>query len=183
MPTIRSAALLVVRHDADAGPLLLIGHMGGPFWSRKDAGAWSISKGELADDEPAEAAARRELAEETGYTYRPDSPLIDLGEFAQSRKTVRVLLGVEAPAATGREPAWDLDDFRCNTFDLEWPPRSGVVRRFPELNRVGWVSTQIARTLLVKGQVPAVEAVVAHLGGESTDPEAARFRDLPASST
>lgn len=175
MPTARSAALLVVRHDLDAGPLLLIGHMGGPFWARKDAGAWSIPKGELADGEPAEAAARRELAEETGYTYPPDTPLIDLGEFAQSRKTVRVFLGVEAPGAPGQKPAWDFDDFRCNTFDLEWPPRSGVVRQFPELDRVGWVSTQIARTLLVKGQVTAVEAAVAHLGRESNDSEAARY--------
>ena len=173
VPTARSAALLVARPDAVAGPLLLIGHMGGPFWARKDAGAWSIPKGELEMNEPAEDAARRELAEETGYVWPIDAPLVDLGEFRQSRKVVRVFLGVENTAAS-----WDLDDARCQLFEMEWPPRSGVVRRFPELDRVGWVSTQIARTLLVAGQVPAVDAAVRHLGEESRDPEAACCRVL-----
>ncbi|TGO05380.1 NUDIX domain-containing protein [Serinibacter arcticus] len=179
MPTARSAALLVARPDAVAGPLLLIGHMGGPFWARKDAGAWSIPKGEHASDEPAEAAARRELAEETGYVWPVAAPLVDLGEFRQSRKVVRVFLGVEPATPDGGTAApWDLDAFTCNTFDVEWPPRSGVVRTFPELDRVGWVSTQIARTLLVAGQIPAVDAAVGRLGGESRDPEAARYRAL-----
>lgn len=173
VPTARSAALLVVRPDAVAGPLLLIGHMGGPFWARKDAGAWSIPKGEHDSDESAEDAARRELAEETGYLWPVDVPLVDLGEFRQSRKVVRVFLGVEASASP-----WDLDDVTCHSFEMEWPPRSGVVRSFPELDRVGWVSTQTARTLLVAGQVPAVDAAVRHLGGESRDPEAARYRAL-----
>ncbi len=173
MPIARSAALLVVRRDAVAGPLLLIGHMGGPFWARRDAGAWSIPKGEHAGDEPAEDAARRELAEETGYVWPVTAPLVDLGEFRQSRKVVRVLLGVEEESVS-----WDLDAFTCQPFEMEWPPRSGVVRSFPELDRVGWVSTQMARTLLVAGQAPAIDAAVAHLGRESRDPRAACYRAL-----
>ncbi|TGO05364.1 NUDIX domain-containing protein [Serinibacter arcticus] len=112
----RSVALLVVRRDPDTGPLLLLGYWGGRFWARKDAGSWSIPNGEDAEDEPAEAAARRELAEQTGYAYPPDVELGDLGEFTQSRKTVRVFLGVEEPDLP---TTWGFADFRSNTFEVE----------------------------------------------------------------
>lgn len=171
----RSAALLVVRDDPEAGPLLLIGHMGGPFWARKDAGAWSIPKGEYLDDEEPEAAARRELTEETGYVWPPDRPVVDLGEFRQTGgKRVKAFLAVEHALVDEGEHRWELADFRSNTFPLEWPPRSGRFVDVPEIDRVGWVSTQVAREKLVKGQLAVVDAAASRVG-ETRRPDEARY--------
>ncbi|MCO5954206.1 NUDIX domain-containing protein [Microbacterium yannicii] len=134
--------------------------MGGPFWASKDAGAWSIPKGEFAEgDESALDAARREFREELGVDP-PEPPYAELGTFAYSsgkRVTVFVADG------TG----FSLDDLVFGEFELEWPPRSGRTASFPEVDRVEWTSPDAARERLVKGQRPAVDALEAHLAEAS----------------
>ena len=146
----RSAGILLYRRTANDGVELLVAHMGGPFWARKDAGAWSIPKGEFdpASESPADAA-RREFREELGLAP-PDGPYAELGTFAYAsgkRLTVFVADG------TG----FSLEGAAFGEFELEWPPRSGVVRSFPEVDRVEWVTTDAARELLVTGQRPVVD--------------------------
>jgi predicted NUDIX family NTP pyrophosphohydrolase len=151
----RSAGLLLHRAGR-AGRELLIAHMGGPFWARRDAGAWSIPKGEHDDDEDPLAAALREFAEELGLPP-PDGPTLALGEFRQSAgKRVTVF---------AREGDLDVAAIRPGEFTMEWPPRSGRTARFPEVDRAEWVSPARAREALVAGQVPAVDALLERLAG------------------
>jgi predicted NUDIX family NTP pyrophosphohydrolase len=152
-----SAALLLYRHGGD-GLEVLIAHMGGPFWARKDAGAWSIPKGEFTDDEEPLAAARREFAEEMG-SPPPDGEVAALGTVKQS--------GGKSVTTFAVEGDFDLDGFRSNTFELEWPRGSGKVQEFPEVDRAAWVSVAVAREKLVKGQVPVMDALVEHLGSNA----------------
>ncbi|RBY84422.1 NUDIX domain-containing protein [Blastococcus sp. TF02A-26] len=150
----RSAGVLLHRRGP-AGPEVLLGHMGGPFWARKDDGAWSIPKGEHAADEDPETAARREFAEELGSPV-PAADLVPLGELRASGKVLAVW------AAEG-----DLDATTCrsNTFSLEWPPRSGRVQEFPEIDRAAWFPLAQAREKLVRGQVPFLDRLAALAGG------------------
>jgi predicted NUDIX family NTP pyrophosphohydrolase len=158
MPVV-SAGLLLVRRRADVSgvvpaPLeVFIAHMGGPFWARKREGAWSIPKGEF--DPAAEAplaAASREFAEELGVPA-PDGEPVDLGEFRYSSgKRLRVF-AVEAPA-------FELEQVVSNTFELEWPPRSGRRQSFPEIDDARWATVDDARPLLVAGQRPVLEAAL-----------------------
>ncbi|MBB5953432.1 putative NUDIX family NTP pyrophosphohydrolase [Saccharothrix tamanrassetensis] len=137
-----SAGILLYRHTND-GLEVLIGHMGGPFWARKDAGAWSVPKGEPDADEPLEATARREFTEELGLPV-PHGELTPLGEVRQSGgKTVHVW------ALQG-----DLDPAQVvpGTFELEWPKGSGNLRRYPEVDRVAWFSLAEASSKLVTAQ-------------------------------
>jgi predicted NUDIX family NTP pyrophosphohydrolase len=150
----RSAALLVYRRRGEDEVEVLIGHMGGPFWARKDARAWSIPKGEYDGSEAPLAAARREFEEETG-SPAPAGPVTDLGELRQPGGKVIVAYAVEGDL--------DLSGFRSNTFTLEWPRGSGQVREFPELDRVAWMSLGRASEMLVKGQVAILGALRAHL--------------------
>jgi predicted NUDIX family NTP pyrophosphohydrolase len=150
-----SAALLLFRHGTD-GLEVLIAHMGGPFWARKDAGAWSIPKGEYTDEEPL-AAARREFAEEMGSPPPAGEP-VALGTVKQS--------GGKSVTTFAVEGDFDLAGFRSNTFELEWPRGSGRLREFPEVDRAAWVPVAVAREKLVKGQVPVLDALVGHLGGD-----------------
>ena len=132
----RSAGVLLRR---PSGEVLLV-HPGGPFWARKDAGAWSIPKGELADGEDPEACARREFAEELGVEVPSD--LTDLGTVRQKSKEVRAYL------AHG-----DLDVAELsNTFTMEWPPRSGTLQAFPEIDRAEWFPVDAAREKLIPAQ-------------------------------
>lgn len=160
MATVRSAALAVVRLR-ESGPEVLLGHMGGPLWTRRER-SWSIPKGLYDDDEDPASAARRELAEETGYVWPDGRELTDLGDFrVTSGKIARVYLGVE------RAPApWTEADFVSNTFELEWPPRSGRVQAYPEIDRVEFCRFDRARDVLVAGQVPVVDAIEAALSAE-----------------
>jgi predicted NUDIX family NTP pyrophosphohydrolase len=142
----RSAGILlyrVVGDGADGRVDVLLGHMGGPFWVRKDAGAWTIPKGEHEPDEDPLAAACREFAEETGVSL-PASGLLDLGEVRQSGGKV-----VRAWAVEG-----DLDaaTLASNTFEMEWPPKSGVSATFPELDRFAWFDVDTARSKLIAAQ-------------------------------
>ena len=146
----RSAGILLYRHrDASSVEVLLV-HPGGPFWARRDEGAWSIPKGEYAPDEDPLAAARREFAEETGT--HPQGEAVALGAFRQSSAKI-----VDAWAVEG-----DLDpaSLRSNTFTLEWPPRSGRTQEVPEVDRAAWFTPEAARRKLVKGQRPIVDALL-----------------------
>ena len=149
-----SAGVLLYRRGP-GGLEVLIGHMGGPFWARKDDGAWSIPKGEYDEGEATESVARREFEEELGSPV-PAADLTPLGEVRASGKVLTVW------AAEG-----DLDAQACtsNTFELEWPPRSGRVQEFPEIDRAAWVPVDVARTKLVKGQVPFLDRLLAQLDG------------------
>jgi predicted NUDIX family NTP pyrophosphohydrolase len=145
-----SAGILLYRLDPE--PEVLIAHMGGPYWAAKDAGAWSIPKGEFAEgEEPALDAARREFREELGIDA-PDAAYAELGTFAYSSgKRVTVFVADGAGLS--------LDDLEFGEFDLEWPPRSGKTASFPEVDRVEWMPLPEARDKLVKGQRPAIDAL------------------------
>jgi predicted NUDIX family NTP pyrophosphohydrolase len=149
-----SAGILLYRLDPE--PQVLIAHMGGPFWAAKDAGAWSIPKGEFDEGEEAALdAAQREFAEELGVPA-PDVPYAELGTFPYSSgKRVTVFVG----DGTGFDPPTD----GFGEFELEWPPRSGRTASFPEVDQAEWTRLDAARDRLVKGQRPAVDALQAHL--------------------
>lgn len=148
-----SAGILLYRTSPVLEVLLV--HPGGPFWAKKDDGAWSIPKGEFEDEDPL-IAARREFAEELGVDA-PDGEVIDLGEIAQKAGKV-----VRAFAIEG-----DLDPATIvsNTFDLEWPPRSGTTQQFPEIDRADWFGLDEARTQLNPAQVAFVDRLTESLAG------------------
>jgi predicted NUDIX family NTP pyrophosphohydrolase len=146
----RSAGLLLHRTSADGTLEVLLVHPGGPFWARKDAGAWSVPKGEIADDEDPLTAACREFAEELG-TPAPDGPFADLGEVRQKAGKV-----VQAWAVEG-----DLDPATVvsNTFTIEWPRGSGRLREFPEVDRAEWFDLEEAAVRILEGQRPLLDAL------------------------
>lgn len=149
----RSAGILVYRQRGARLEVLLV-HPGGPFWARRDAGAWSLPKGEYSQGEEPLAAARREFAEELG-TPPPDGEPLDLGEVRQrSGKLVR------AWALAGD---LDVSKISSNTFELEWPPRSGRILEFPEVDRAGWFEPEQARVKLNPAQADLVERLVGML--------------------
>jgi predicted NUDIX family NTP pyrophosphohydrolase len=152
LPRLQSAGVLAYRRRNGALEVLLV-HPGGPFWQRKDDGAWSIPKGEFSGDELPEAAARREFTEETGATL-PDQ-LIALTPIAQSRGKVVHPFAVEADI--------DADALRSNMFTLEWPPRSGVMREFPEIDRAAWYSLADAQRKIIAGQRPILTELAERL--------------------
>jgi predicted NUDIX family NTP pyrophosphohydrolase len=143
----RSAGIVLHRVRAGAREVLLV-HPGGPFWAKKDAGAWSIPKGEYGDDEDPRACAAREFEEELG-TPLPDGELTDLG-------TVKLKSGKEivAFAVTGD---LDAEGIRSNAFTLEWPPRSGRMQEFPEVDRAGWFGLDEAREKLNPAQAALLD--------------------------
>ena len=146
----RSAGLLMYRRRGGALELLLV-HPGGPFWAKKDEGAWSIPKGEYDDGEAPLAVAKREFAEEVGAV--PDGDFIDLGEVTQAgRKVVR---------AFALEGDFDVARLQSNTFEIEWPPKSGRKRSFPEVDRAEWFAPDEARRKILAGQRPFVERLLA----------------------
>lgn len=138
----RSAGLLLYRMQ-DGELQVLLAHMGGPFWARKDEHAWSIPKGEYAPDEDPLTAARREFAEELGAPP-PDGPLLELGEVRQS--------GGKSVTVWAVEGEFDPATAVSNTFELEWPPHSGRMRTFPEVDRVAWFDIGTARVKVVAAQ-------------------------------
>lgn len=150
---VHSAALLLHR-EVDGAVEVFLGHMGGPFWARKDAGGWSIPKGEFVPDaeDPADAA-RREFAEEIGLVWA--GPVERLGEFRQPSGKVLVV-----HVARADRP---VEFVASNEFTLEWPRGSGRLRSFPEIDRARWFGITEARSKLVTGQVPILDALVAAL--------------------
>jgi predicted NUDIX family NTP pyrophosphohydrolase len=142
-----SAGVLVYRRRTRLEVLLV--HPGGPFWAKKDAGAWSIPKGEFGEGEDPLTAARRELAEETGLVV--DGELRPLGSVKQA--------GGKVVHAWALEGDLDADAIRSNTFSMEWPPRSGRMQQFPEVDRAAWFGIDEARVKLLKGQLPLLDAL------------------------
>ena len=148
-----SAGLLLFRHTDD-GLEVLLGHMGGPFFARRDAGAWSVPKGEYEPaTESAWDAARREFQEELGLAP-PDGEAVPLGEVRQTNGKVVTAWAIEA----------DLDPSTVvpGTFSMEWPPKSGQTREFPELDRVEWCGLDRARAVIVKAQAAFLDRLTEH---------------------
>ena len=141
-----SAGLLLYRLRV-GGPEVFLVHPGGPFWAKKDAGAWSIPKGEVGADEALLAAAQREFQEETGLSVAGDSRALDPVRQAGG-KTVHAW-AVEADC--------DATAVRSNSFEMEWPPRSGRRQAFPEIDRAAWLDFASARVKMTKGQLPLLE--------------------------
>jgi predicted NUDIX family NTP pyrophosphohydrolase len=139
---------------AGPGLELLLVHPGGPFWAKKDLGAWSIPKGEYAGDEEPLAVAQRELEEETGL--RPHGKFRPLGEVVQA--------GGKRVSAWAVEGDFDPATLVSNTFETEWPPRSGRKRSFPEVDRAAWFSPDEARRKILAGQRPFVDRLVELVG-------------------
>jgi len=152
------------RHGPDGVEVFLV-HPGGPFWARKDAGAWSIPKGEyLAESEDALDAARREFEEETGTLPR--------GEFAGLGSVKQP--GGKVVAAWAFEGDADPAAIRSNTFTLEWPPKSGKQREFPEVDRAGWFPLHAAAEKILKGQLGFLQRLAELLGAETAEGEGER---------
>jgi predicted NUDIX family NTP pyrophosphohydrolase len=152
----RSAGVLLYRLARPGSPELLIAHMGGPFWRRRDARAWSIPKGEYEPDEDPLAAARREFTEELGAAppaagYRP------LGAVTAAGGKIITIFAAEGDL--------DADQIVSNTFELEWPRGSGRVRAFPEVDRAMWAAPAVARDKLVQSQVVFVDRLLELVAG------------------
>ena len=145
----RSAGIVLFRRGAGGVEVLLV-HPGGPFWARRDLGSWSIPKGEHADGEDPLACARREFEEETG-TRAPDD-LTALGEVRQR--------GGKRVRAWAAEGDLDAGAIRSTTFELEWPPRSGRLQSFPEVDRAAWFPVEEARGRLLPAQVPFLDRLL-----------------------
>jgi predicted NUDIX family NTP pyrophosphohydrolase len=142
----RSAGILLYRRGHRGLEFLLV-HPGGPYWAGRDAGAWSVPKGEYGDDEDALEAARRELEEEIGV--RPSGDFIALAPVRQRGGKVVTAWGVEGHVDPSRVSS--------NTFSMEWPPRSGRTREFPEVDRAEWFTLDQARTKINRAQLPLLE--------------------------
>jgi predicted NUDIX family NTP pyrophosphohydrolase len=150
----QSAGLLLYRHRG--APEVLLGHPGGPFWSKKDDAAWTIPKGLIRPGETPLAAARREFAEETGN--RPRGKARALGEARQP--------GGKLVHVWAVEDDWDAAKLRSNSFEMEWPPKSGRRQEFPELDRATWFTLGEARRKILKGQAVFLDRLEAALGGK-----------------
>ncbi|MER6032763.1 MULTISPECIES: NUDIX domain-containing protein [unclassified Streptomyces] len=148
----RSAGLLLFRR-ADDGLQVLLGHMGGPFFAKKDAGAWTVVKGEYDAGEPAWEAARREFREELGLAP-PEGDAVPLGEVVQRGGKVVTAWAVEADL--------DPETVAPGTFTMEWPPRSGRAQEFPELDRVAWFGLDRAREVIVSAQTAFLDRLAEH---------------------
>jgi predicted NUDIX family NTP pyrophosphohydrolase len=146
----RSAGLLLFRRR-DTGVEFFLVHPGGPFWAKKDDGAWSIPKGLYEDDEDPLIAARREFAEEVGSPIAGE--FIALGEFRLPSGKRLSVWAVEGDL--------EADAIASNSFEMEWPPKSGRRAEFPEVDRAGWFAPDAARVKLNKGQVPMLDAFLA----------------------
>jgi predicted NUDIX family NTP pyrophosphohydrolase len=143
----KSAGLLMFRRTAQGAIEVLLAHPGGPFWKNKDDGAWTLPKGEYAESEEAVVAAQREFVEETGFAVTP--PLAPLGEVVQ-RSGKRILAWAFAGDC---DPA----QLRSNTFEIEWPPRSGRLQTHPEIDRVAWFGLDEARRKMNPAQAELID--------------------------
>ncbi|QWV94843.1 NUDIX domain-containing protein [Geomonas oryzisoli] len=148
----RSAGLIMYRIRNDAPELFLV-HPGGPFWARKDVGAWSIPKGEYLEGEDPFLVAQREFIEETGH--HPSGSFVELAEIRQA--------GGKPVKAWAFRGDFDPALLVSNTFTMEWPPRSGRQAAFPEVDRAGWFGIADAREKILPSQLPLVDQIVALL--------------------
>jgi predicted NUDIX family NTP pyrophosphohydrolase len=143
----RSAGLLMYRRANSGEVEVFLVHPGGPFWAKKDKGAWSICKGEYGEGEPPLEAAKREFEEETGF--RAQGEFLELGEVKQS--------GGKIVSAWAFEGDCDPAKLVSNRFSMEWPPRSGRMIEFPEVDRGGWFEITQAREQILKSQAPFLD--------------------------
>jgi predicted NUDIX family NTP pyrophosphohydrolase len=149
-----SAGILLYRGEGPARAILLV-HPGGPFWAKKDKGAWSIPKGEYGEGEDPRAVAKREFAEELG-SPPPEGSFRPLGELKQPSRKIITAFAVEGdfdPAAV-----------KSNLFELEWPPKSGRKQSFPEVDRAAWFTLEEARERIQPGQAPFIDRLASLLG-------------------
>lgn len=153
----RSAGLLLYRRTG-ANPELFLVHPGGPFWAKKDAGAWSIPKGLIEGDESPLAAAKREFKEETGTL--PHGTFIELGRFKQPSSKLIFAWAVEGD--------FHSPNLKCNSFSMEWPPKSGRTQEFPEVDRAAWFKPSEAVRKIAKGQLPIIQELFHRLGVKSS---------------
>ena len=142
----QSAGVLLYRFKENGLQVFLI-HPGGPFWIRKDDGAWSIPKGEPGDEEDALSAAKREFREETGFVI--EGNFVPLSPVKQKGGKVVTAFAVEGDC--------DAEAIKSNTFEIEWPPKSGKKKSFPEADRAGWFSVEDARRKILPGQLPLID--------------------------
>jgi predicted NUDIX family NTP pyrophosphohydrolase len=162
MPTTPTTSAGILLFRLRDGTLeVLLGHMGGPFWARRDEAAWSIVKGEHDPSEEPFDAARREWREETGLEL-PAGRTLDLGQVRQA--------GGKRVRAWAVEGDLDPATVRSGMFELEWPPRSGRTQAFPELDRAAWFDVPTARTKVVRGQVPFLDVLERELLGAGAPP-------------
>jgi predicted NUDIX family NTP pyrophosphohydrolase len=151
--TKRSAGILLFREASGVLEVFLV-HPGGPFWAKKDDGAWSIPKGELEDDEDPLAAARREFEEETGFGVSGEATAL---QPVQQR-------GGKVVHAWAVRGDLDASRVRSNTFSIEWPPNSGRQREFPEIDRAAWFPIETARRKILAGQAAFLSELEGKLG-------------------
>ncbi|MCV7222259.1 NUDIX domain-containing protein [Mycolicibacterium elephantis] len=163
MPKLSAGLLLYRVVDGDVE--VLIGHPGGPFWARRDDGAWSIPKGEYTEGEDPWTVAQREFVEEVGKPP-PEGPRIELAPVKQPSGKVITAFAIRGDL--------DITGAVSNTFEMEWPKGSGRIREFPEIDRVGWFSVEQARSKLLKGQRPLLDQLLAAL--EAGEPGGSRSR-------
>jgi predicted NUDIX family NTP pyrophosphohydrolase len=149
-----SAGLLLFRRRENRIEVFLV-HPGGPFWAKKDLGAWSLPKGEYTDGEDPLSAARREFEEETGL--RPEGAFLPLGQIRQA--------GGKLVSAWAFEGDFDAATLKSNTFSIEWPPKSGKMCEFPEVDRAGWFSLEQARSKILPGQVNLLDTLEKTVAG------------------
>jgi predicted NUDIX family NTP pyrophosphohydrolase len=152
----RSAGLLMYKRTAEGLRLLLV-HPGGPFWAKKDRGAWSIPKGEYGDGEDPLTVAQREFAEELGRAPQVKAPAEPwpLGELVQHGRKVVTAWALEGDL--------DVGTVTSNTFEIEWPPKSGRRQAFPEVDRAEWFTPEEARTRILPGQEPFIDRLLERL--------------------
>jgi predicted NUDIX family NTP pyrophosphohydrolase len=150
--TKKSAGILAYRKAASGIEIFLM-HPGGPFWKKKDSGAWSIPKGEVADNETEEAAARREFEEETGFILT--GRLIPLKPIKQKNGKIVMAWAVEQDL--------DADKIKSNLFEMEWPPKSGKYQQFPEMDRAAWFSVKEAESKMFEGQTLLLDELLEKL--------------------
>ncbi|HTS40292.1 MAG TPA: NUDIX domain-containing protein [Xanthobacteraceae bacterium] len=153
----RSAGILLYQHRSDGIEVLLV-HPGGPYWARKDVGAWSIPKGEIGEGEDALTAARREFQEETGTAVEGDA--ISLGEARQKSGKIICAFAIEGNLKA--------DALVSNRFEMEWPPRSGRRASFPEVDRAEWFSPDAAMKKITSSQKVFVERLLTTLSSGSS---------------
>lgn len=150
----RSAGLLLYRRRPKGLEVMLV-HPGGPYWRRRDDAAWSIPKGEREEGEEPLAAALREFEEEIGQAP-PEGAPVELGQVRQAAGKVVSAWAIEADV--------DVSEVDSVTFEMEWPPRSGQMREFPEVDRAGWFDLETARRKIVRAQAPLLDALAKRLG-------------------
>ena len=154
MPPRNTAGLLIYRRSPTGAVEVLLGHYGGPFWGRRDQGAWTVFKGRSHQGETPEQTAAREFGEETGWPAPPE-PWLALPEVRAANQVMNIW-AVEAD--------FDPAALRPGMFSMEWPPRSGTIRQFPEIDRAQWFSIPEARTKIVPSQEPLLDHLVRLLG-------------------